>query len=271
MTWGLENVVVDYGDRRALTEVSFEARPASILAIVGGDGAGKTTALRALTGLVKPTSGEVRRPRPERIGAVPTSSGVYPDLTVVENLEFVARAYKVARRDAQRRTEELLDSAQLVEARTRLGGQLSGGMRQKLALTMALLPAPQLLVLDEATTGVDPVSRGELWRLMARAVAQGTSLVLATTYLDEAERAHSLLVLHEGRTLLSGTPQEAVESLPGSVFATDDRPEARDSWRRGKRWHAWFPEGTSPEGRPIEHDLQDAVVVAALRAQREAA
>jgi ABC-2 type transport system ATP-binding protein len=272
MTWGLENVVVEYGGRKALDEVGFEARPASILAIVGGDGAGKTTALKALTGLVKPASGRVRRPPARNIGVVPASSGIYPDLTVAENLEFVARVYGVRNKVAARRTEALLHGARLEDARDRLGGQLSGGMRQKLALSMALLPEPELLILDEATTGIDPVSRAELWRLMARSVAHGTALVLATTYLDEAERAHSLLVLHEGRTLLTGTPQEAIDALPGGVYTSASRPETTASWRRGVRWRAWFPSGSHPSGERVEHDLQDAVVVAALQAgEKEAA
>jgi len=272
MAWGLEGVSVKYGRRRALEDVTFEVVPGGVLALVGGDGAGKTTALKSLVGLVRATSGRVHRPATERIGVVPTTSGVYPDLTASENLEFAARAYRVPKKDAARRAGDLLESTGLTAARDRLGAHLSGGMRRKLALAMGLIHEPDLLVLDEVTTGVDPVSRAEIWRLIARAVAHGSAAVVATTYLDEAERAASLVVLHEGRALLSGTPAEAIASVPGAVFELSGRPHTPDSWRRGTRWRTWAPADRPPDGgRLIDHDLQDAVIVAALRQRGEAA
>ena len=266
MRWGLERVSVNYGRRAALRDVSFDVTPGSVLAIVGGDGAGKTTALRSLVGLVRTTSGRVNRPPIERIGVVPASSGVYPDLTVMENLDFAARSYGVPKQEAARRADELLESTGLTSARDRLGSQLSGGMRQKLAIVMGLVHDSELLVLDEVTTGVDPVSRAELWRLIARAVAHGSAAVVATTYLDEAERASSLVVLHEGRVLLSGSPIKALSSVPGTVYELKGRPATKHSWRRGVHWRTWGPPGRPPEGGiAIDHDLQDAVIVAALR------
>ena len=266
MGWGLDGVSVNYGRHSALKDVTFDVAPGSLLTLVGGDGAGKTTALRALVGLVRTASGRVHRPPIERIGVVPTSSGVYPDLTVMENLEFAARSYRVPKADAERRADELLKSTELSAARDRLGSQLSGGMRQKLALAMGFIHEPELLVLDEVTTGVDPVSRAELWRLIARAVAHGSAAIVATTYLDEAERAASLVVLHEGRVLLSGSPRRALESVPGAVYELSGRPGTRDSWRRGKSWRTWGPVDRAPVGGTrITHDLQDAVIVAALR------
>lgn len=268
MGWGLEEVTVKYRRRTALSDVSFDVEPGSVLALVGGDGAGKTTALRTLMGLVRPASGRITRPPSERIGAVPSSSGVYPDLTVMENLEFAARAYGVPKDEMYRRAGELLESTDLMAARDRLGAQLSGGMRQKLALALGFIHEPELLVLDEVTTGVDPVSRAELWRLIARAVAHGGAAIVATTYLDEAERAASLVVLHEGRAILSGTPVRAVESVPGAVYEYRSRPATGASWRRGSRWRAWSSDGrVAAGGIAIEHDLQDAVIVAALRAE----
>jgi ABC-2 type transport system ATP-binding protein len=266
MAWGLDGVTVKYGRHTALRDVSFDVAPGSVLTVVGGDGAGKTTALRSLVGLVRTASGRVHRPPIERIGVVPTSSGVYQDLTVMENLEFAARSYRVPKIDAARRADELLESTQLTTARDRLGAQLSGGMRHKLALAMGFIHEPELLVLDEVTTGVDPVSRAELWRLIARAVAHGSAAIVATTYLDEAERAASLVVLHEGQVLLSGTPREALESVPGAVYELRGRPVPRNSWRRGKSWRTWGPVDRAPDGGTrIGHDLQDAVIVAALR------
>jgi ABC-2 type transport system ATP-binding protein len=140
-------------------------------------------------------------------------------------------------------------------------------MRKKLAIAMAFIHEPELLVLDEVTTGVDPVSRTELWRLISRAVAHGSAAIVATTYLDEAERAASLVVLHEGRILLSGTPRQALESVPGVVYEVPSRPGTHESWRRGTRWRTWGSADDIPHGgRMVEHDLQDAVIVAALRA-----
>jgi ABC-2 type transport system ATP-binding protein len=269
MGWGLDGVTVTYGRATALNNVTFAVERGSVMTLVGGDGSGKTTALRALVGLVKTASGRVHRPATERIGVVPTSSGVYPDLTAKENLEFAARAYRVPAAEAERRSDDLLAGIGLSSARDRLGSQLSGGMRQKLALAMGFIHEPELLVLDEVTTGVDPVSRAELWRLISRAVAHGSAAIVATTYLDEAERASSLVVLHEGRVLLSGTPREALESVPGVVYEITSRPARRESWRRGTRWRTLGAEGHGPEGGAVvDHDLQDAVIVAALRETR---
>ena len=139
----------------------------------------------------------MRRPAKERIGYLPAGSGVYPDLTVTENLDFRATGYKLARPAARERAAEYLERAGLAAAAGRLAGQLSGGMRQKLGVIAAMLHQPDLLVLDEPTTGVDPVSRSGLWWLIARAAAEGCAVVLATTYLDEAERCASVLVLDE--------------------------------------------------------------------------
>ena len=266
MGWGLDGVSVTYGRKTALRDVTFEVTPGSVLALVGGDGAGKTTALRSMVGLVRTASGRVTRPPRERMGVVPTSSGVYPDLTVMENLDFTARSYGVPKAEAARRADDLLKATGLTSAHDRLGMQLSGGMRQKLAIAMAFIHEPELLVLDEVTTGVDPVSRTELWRLIARAVAHGSAAIVATTYLDEAERATSLVVLHEGRVLLSGSPRQAIDSVPGVVYEVGSRPGTHDSWRRGTRWRTWGSGDTVPQSATVvEHDLQDAVIVAALR------
>lgn len=208
MTWGVRDVRVRYGDSLALDAVSLDLGPGAISAVVGGDGAGKTTLLRVVTGRVPVEIGEVRRPDLERIGAMAEVPGVWRDLTVDEHLSFAADAYGIDPVEAHRRAEDLLARAGLSGARDRLGGALSGGMRQKLAVVLSLLHGPELLVLDEPTTGVDPVSRAELWRLIGHAAAMGASVLLATTYLDEAERAEHVLVLDAGRTLLRGSPDE---------------------------------------------------------------
>src|SRR5918996_4901447 len=146
MRWGLERVSVNYGRRAALRDVSFDVTPGSVLAIVGGDGAGKTTALRSLVGLVRMRSGRVNRPPIGGIGVVPASSGVYPDLTVMENLDFAARSYGVPKQEAARRADELLESTGLTSARDRLGAQLFGGLRQKLVIPNGVILQAGLLV-----------------------------------------------------------------------------------------------------------------------------
>jgi ABC-2 type transport system ATP-binding protein len=269
MTWGLQQVTVRYRSTLALDEASVEARAGSVTALVGGDGAGKSTALRTLVGLVRPQGGRVRRPPEGRVGYLPASSGVYLDLTVMENLGFVGTAHGLGGREVSLRAEPLLERTGLTGARDRLGAQLSGGMRQKLGITMAILHRPDLLVLDEPTTGLDPVSRVELWGLIASEAARGAGVLLATSYLNEAERAGEVVVLDQGRVLVAGAPEEVIDSVPGAVLAADRRPDSALRWRRGSGWRLWSPRGRAASGvRPVDPDLEDAVVVAALaRAQ----
>jgi ABC-2 type transport system ATP-binding protein len=181
VTWGCRRLGVRYGATTALEEVTFEVAAGTVAAVVGGDGAGKTSLLRALAGSVRPAAGTVRRPEEHRLGYVSAGPGVWADLTVDENLSFSGRAYGLDAAELERRVAGLLERTGLAEARDRLAGQLSGGMRQKLALTMAVAHQPDLLILDEPTTGVDPVSRAELWRLLAASAAGGAAVVVATT------------------------------------------------------------------------------------------
>jgi ABC-2 type transport system ATP-binding protein len=266
--WGARQVSVLYGKALALDRVSLLVPAGQVTAIVGGDGAGKSTLLRCLGGALAPSSGQVRTPGATRIGYLPTGSGTYPDLTVAENLAFRAAAYGLPPTVARERAAELMTQAGLAVARDRLAGQLSGGMRQKLGVIAALLHQPDLLILDEPTTGVDPVSRSGLWRLIGGAVAAGAAVVLATTYLDDAQRASAVLVLDGGRRLAAGTPDEIVAALPGTIVAVTGRPTGAEeprSWRRGGGWRVWIPPGSPPQaGDPVSPDLQDAVTVAAL-------
>jgi ABC-2 type transport system ATP-binding protein len=268
--WGVEDLSVRFGGRVALGGVSLDAPASRVTGVIGGDGAGKSTLLRALVGALAPSSGRVRRPDRRRIGYLPAGTGAYPDLTVDENLGFVGAAFGIHGEELSRRAEALLERTGLVDARRRLGGQLSGGMRRKLALALVLVHEPDLLVLDEPTTGVDPVSRAELWRLIAGAAARGAAVVLATTYVDEAERATSVLLLDEGRPLLRGAPAEVIAAIPGTVGTSTARPpDAASCWRRGAGWRIWSPDGLLPPGgRAVDADLEDAVTIAALRAEQ---
>jgi len=271
MTWGARDVVVRFGPRIALGGVSLDAPAGQVTAVVGGDGAGKSTLLRCLAGVLLVDRGEVRRPDATRTGYLAATSGTYPDLTVMENLDFAAAVYGVPSGLARDRAAEYLDRTGLASVRTRLAGNLSGGMRQKLGVIRALLHHPDLLVLDEPTTGIDPVSRVDLWWLIARAAADGAAVVLATTYLDEAERATRLLALDEGRALAEGSVDGIIGSMPGvlgvrSTPPADDDMRAR-AWRRGTGWRVWHPGAGSavPSGdEQVEPDLQDAVTVMAI-------
>lgn len=274
MTWGLTDLVVRLGGSLALDGVSLDAVGGRVTAIVGGDGAGKTTLLRVLVGALAQDAGEVRRPARSEIGYLPAGSGTYADLTVEENLQFSAMAYGISSAAARSRFEEYLDRTGLAEARGRLAGDLSGGMRQKLGVVRAMLHRPKLLVLDEPTTGVDPVSRADLWWLVARAAADGAAVVLSTTYVDEAERAVWVLLLDSGRALAVGSPDDIVRAVPGAIRRSPTTPQGEDasrSWRRGVSWRIWDP-GTGEDrddppdrGDRVAPDLDDAVVVSALR------
>jgi ABC-type multidrug transport system ATPase subunit len=274
--WGATAVRLSYHDMLALDDVSVTVTAGQVTAVVGGDGAGKTSLLRCLAGVLRPESGEVRSPGKSRIGFLPASSGIYPDLTVAENLAFRATAYGLRAATATGRAAELMEQAGLAAARDRLAANLSGGMRQKLGVIAALLHRPELLILDEPSTGVDPVSRSGLWWLIASAAADGAAVILATTYLDDAQRATEVLVLNAGRALASGTPDQIVRRMPGSVRAINALPAglaAQRAWRRGAGWRVWCPPGigdadhTAALGSPVQPDLQDAVIAAALARQ----
>lgn len=275
--WGAEAVSVSFGGLRALDQVSIGVRPSQVTAVVGGDGAGKTTLLRCVAGALAVAAGTVRRPDAQRIGYLPPGTGVYDDLSVAENLEFRSAVFGLTGAAASRRVGEYLERTGLAAAQDRLAGQLSGGMRHKLGVIAAMLPEPELLVLDEPTTGVDPVSRADLWWLIARAAAGGAAVLMSTTYLDEAARAAHVLVLDAGRTLAAGTPAEILASVPGTIAIVPGRPddpdERRRAWRRAGTWRVWQPatEQAVPAAGLVTPDLQDAVCVAALRAELEAA
>jgi ABC-2 type transport system ATP-binding protein len=271
--WGASGLSVRFGSRLALDQVSIGVPSGQVTAVVGGDGAGKTTLLRCVAGALAPAQGTVRRPDAHRIGYLPPSTGLYDDLSVEENLSFRSAVYAVPDRDREAAVGEYLERAGLAAARDRLAGQLSGGMRRKLGVIAAMLPGPELLVLDEPTTGVDPVSRADLWWLIARAAAAGAAVLMSTTYLDEAARAARVLVLDAGRTLAAGTPAEIVEAVPGTIAVASRRPEdtqeRRRAWRRAGAWRIWQPVAVTGSVL-VTPDLQDAVCVAALRRELEA-
>jgi ABC-2 type transport system ATP-binding protein len=266
VTWGTRSLRVRFGTATALDGVDLTVAPGAVHAVIGGDGSGKSTLLRVLAGVRVPYEGQVSRPPAGQVGFVSTSGGTFPDLTVAENIEFVADAYRL--RDWRDRADELLERAGIGGFRDRLAGQLSGGQRRKLAGTMALLPQPRMLVLDEVTTGVDPLSRMELWRMVSAAAAAGTAVVAATTYLDEAERSGSVVLLHQGRVIAEGSPRSIVEGLPGGVVETGEPDDPDRAWRHGPRWRQWCPDGD--RDRRVEVSLEEAAIIAELHAEATA-
>ncbi len=262
----VHNLTVRRGHVLALDDVSLETPGGRITAVVGGDGAGKTTLLEAMVGLVPATGGGVDLVDRRDVGYMPSGAGSWADLTVDENVAFIGGAYGLTGAALAQRADDLLGRADLLGVRDRLVGNLSGGMRQKFGFVLAMLHEPNLLIMDEPTTGVDPVSRVELWRLISEAATSGTAVVISTTYMDEAERAGWVAVLEHGRVLLSGTPDDLITSSPGEVTLVSAPDRADLAWRSGDRYRQWWPHG-APAGDPLPAiTLEDVCVVASLRA-----
>jgi ABC-2 type transport system ATP-binding protein len=194
--------------------------------LIGPDGAGKTTAIRLLCGLLHPDEGAIRilGQDPVRnhdaitatVGYLSQRFSLYGDLSIDENIAFFAEIHGM--RDYRARRDRLLDMTQLTPFRTRLADRLSGGMKQKLALACTLVHEPAVIILDEPTTGVDPVSRREFWKLLSQFIEQGITILMSTPYLDEAERCHRVALLHEGTVLALDEPGRLRRSLPGCWF-----------------------------------------------------
>lgn len=213
----------------ALRDVSLTIDTGEMFALIGPDGAGKTTFFRIVTGLLPPTSGEMRREGHSDFGFVPQKFALYTDLTIDENLALRAKLYGLDAKAAKIRGEELMARVGLARFGARLAGNLSGGMKQKLALVAALLSKPDLLLLDEPTTGVDPMSRREFWTMLHQLHHEGLTIVVSTPYMDEAEYATRLGFLHEGQLLDVGTRAEILSRYPRQLFEvrTADRVGVR--------------------------------------------
>jgi ABC-2 type transport system ATP-binding protein len=212
----VQNLTRRFGELTAVDRLSFEVRKGELFGLVGPDGAGKTTTLRMLAGVLRPTEGDAtlaglsvaRNPEAvkHRLAYMSQRFGLYADLTVLENLSFYADLYRVPRSERPARLERLFHFSNLEPFKDRLAGKLSGGMKQKLGLSCALIHQPEILLLDEPTFGVDPVSRRELWLIVHEMVAEGVTAVVSTAYMDEAERFDRLALLHRGQLLALDAP-----------------------------------------------------------------
>lgn len=240
----LRGLTRHFGDIRAVDDLSFDAARGELFGIVGPDGAGKTTTLRALAGVLPPSGGDalingisvVRNPEgvKHHIAYMSQRFGLYTDLTVRENIDFYADLFLVPREERAARRERLYRFSGLGPFESRLAGQLSGGMQQKLGLCCALIHEPEIMLLDEPTFGVDPISRRDLWLIVHEMVARGVTVLVATAYLDEAERCDRVAMLHEGRLIALDTPRALRDRLAGhmQMVYTDAPRTARDLLRR---------------------------------------
>jgi ABC-2 type transport system ATP-binding protein len=218
-----------FGEVRAVDRLSFEVHAGEIFGLVGPDGAGKTTTLRMLAGVLAADSGTatvagcdvVRDPEGAKyhLSYMSQRFGLYEDLTVEENIRFYAALFGVRRKQREQRSQELLAAAGLSDFRSRLAGNLSGGMKQKLGLVCSLIHTPRVILLDEPTNGVDPVSRRDFWRILYSLVAEGVAILTSTSYLDEAERCHRVGLLYQGRLLFCDRPEELKKRFPGEILA----------------------------------------------------
>jgi ABC-2 type transport system ATP-binding protein len=221
-----DGVTRRYGAVTAIDALSFSVHPGEMFGLIGPDGAGKTTTIRLACGLMAADKGTVRvldrdpvadhRAMTGAVGYLSQRFSLYGDLTIDENIAFFAEIHGVRRFEAAR--DRLLDMTQLTPFRARRADRLSGGMKQKLALACTLVHEPEVLLLDEPTTGVDPVSRREFWKLLSEFLARGLTIVMATPYLDEAERCSRVALLHEGRLLALDEPSRLQAALAGQLL-----------------------------------------------------
>ncbi len=239
----------------AIRDLNLEVAKGSLFGLIGPDGAGKSTTLRILATIIRASSGEASiagfdvhsqaesiRPL---IGYMPQNFSLYLDLSVIENLNFFADIQHVSNFDRSARIEKMLAFTRLKQFQQRRARDLSGGMKKKLALACAMIHNPQVLILDEPSTGVDPLSRRELWAILAEVVQNGVTVIVSTPYMDEAERCHTVAILHHGNIIASGSPAVLRSSLPFDIIEVKAKPrkETRLLISRMTGIHDWRPVG----------------------------
>ena len=235
----VDDVSKKFGSLTAVSQVSFRVDKGALCGLVGSDGAGKTTLLRMIAGMIPPTSGSIhiaglngvrqRNDVKERVGYMPQRFGLYQDLTVAENLDFFMDIYGITGSERDRRRERYLGFSNLLPFLDRKAGDLSGGMKQKLGLACILVHEPQVLILDEPTNGVDPVSREEFWDILAEMKQEGMSILVSTAYMDEGQKCEMLILMHNSHVLDIATPREIQSGFPDLEEAMISRIQAVDN------------------------------------------
>lgn len=256
----------------AIQDVSLQVEEGTLFGLVGPDGAGKTTLLRILSTVLPASSGsgsiagaDLRKQAEtirKMIGYMPQDFSQYPDLSLRENLNFFADIQHVPNTIKKERIERMLEFTHLKEFESRRAAKLSGGMKKKLALASAMVHNPKLLILDEPSTGVDPVSRRELWALLAEVVRDGVTVIVSTPYMDEAERCNSIAMLYEGEVLTQGTPDQIISALPAQMLEVKAKPRKviRQIISEAPYIQDWNPVGdTLRLTLPLTYNLEDAI------------
>lgn len=244
----VDHVSVSFGQIEAVRDVSFGVEKGAIFGLVGSDGAGKSSLLRMIATMVKPSSGSIlidgmnvvseRTRVKDFIGYMPQRFGLYQDLTVAENMDFFMNVFGITGEERRKRREKYLGFSNLLPFVDRLAGNLSGGMKQKLGLACVLVHEPQILILDEPTNGVDPVSRQEFWEILAQMRQGGMTIVVSTAYLDEGEKCDRLGLMHRAQMLDTATPADMRAAFPtlesAMIFRIQevDQELAHDSFKR---------------------------------------
>jgi ABC-2 type transport system ATP-binding protein len=240
----VKNLSKSYGSLKAVDNFSFTAKKGEIVALVGPDGAGKTSIFRAVCGLIRYDAGELRmadhdiasdfeRVKP-LLGYMPQVFSLYPDLSVEENLLFYGALFGLGRQQLNEKKKRLYEFSKLGPFKNRRAGALSGGMKQKLALSCALVHDPQVLILDEPTTGVDPLSRREFWEILKDLRSSGCTVVVSTAYMDEVALSDRTIFVHQGHKLAEGTPEELVREFAGRVYRVEVSPSSERMERLNK-------------------------------------
>jgi ABC-2 type transport system ATP-binding protein len=232
------NISKSFGEIKAVDHISFNVEPGEMFGLVGPDGAGKTTTIRNLCGLIKPDSGVIslfdidinknKKEAQNKIGYLSQKFSLYGDLSVDENIEFFADIHGV--KNYSDRRNQLLEFTRLTPFRDRPADKLSGGMKQKLALACSLIHRPRILFLDEPTTGVDPVSRRDFWKILSGLLKEGITILMSTPYLDEAERCNRVALMNKGKILALDTPQNIKKAIDREVIEIVC-PEARKAYK----------------------------------------
>jgi ABC-2 type transport system ATP-binding protein len=236
----VNNLSKNFGDVKAVTSLDFSINAGEIFGLVGPDGSGKSTLLRILASIMRPTSGKVSirdlnvhehsfRIK-ENLAYMPQRFGLYEDLTVEENLFFFGKLFGVGRKEIGKRKKRLYEFSRLEPFKDRLAGKLSGGMKQKLGLACSLIHSPELILLDEPTNGVDPVSRREFWKILYELLTDGVTIVVSTAYMDEAERCTRVGLMYEGSFLTLGSPSDIKKSIKAGLLEII----ASDVWKAEK-------------------------------------
>ncbi|VAW57406.1 Efflux ABC transporter, ATP-binding protein [hydrothermal vent metagenome] len=269
----------NFGQLKAIQNLDLQIEKGAIYGFLGPNGCGKTTAIRLLTGLLKPSSGTIQvlgyslpddaEKLRKHIGYMTQKFSLYDDLTVIQNLKFIAQIYGLSRVKQTERIRQLLNTYELTSQANQLAGSMSGGQKQRLALAAAVIHEPQLLFLDEPTSAVDPENRREFWEQLFDLSDQGTSIIVSTHYMDEAERCHKLAILENGIKRADGSPEELMQQMNAHIIEIDadnlrqlkqqliTLPNIISAAQLGKRLRVLIKNSIT---EPIEYLLQQTVI-----------